>query len=235
MPAALSFEYGITSSLKCPQNWGLMCGVLVVHNFFVIAVYHLFPDWSSWPLLAHTFLVLVSPILTHHDYRVLAALVPLLALRRESAVEVLSSLLWVTSDLCQCHVALDLLKWEGFLFEAPMPSSCRVLSGSSWKALISGPQVFGFCEHTVLTIFSVSICRHHPLPPLMSVLSWIIMLAKYPLSTAASPTPATLVLLQVFLFPHCPLFPLLPWAALLTNWAPQNTIKFSYRINNWIK
>lgn len=136
-------------------------------------------------------------------FLLLCVLMPLLLWPTESTVEVILCL-WVTSDLGQCHIALDLPKWAGFLPVALTPSSCLVLSGSSGKALISGPKFSEFLEGTILTKVSVSICHRHP-PPSGACFQLNIKAPEYPLPAAACPTPATLVLLQGFLlsFPCC--------------------------------
>lgn len=109
-----------------------MFEALVVLTLSVIAMYHLFPEWSSYPLLVDTSPMLEwVAILTHHDLHVFASLCSkaLVNAAHRTHHRSASMLPWTTSDLCQCCIALDLLKWEGALLVALMPSSCLILSG----------------------------------------------------------------------------------------------------------
>lgn len=142
-------------------------------------------------------------ILTHHDLHVFASLCSkaLVNAAHRKHHRSASTLPWTTSDLCQCCIALDLLKWEGALLVALMPSSCLILSGHLGKHYFLVQNHLNFARVPFLPMFQFLFVATTP-PPLDVCFELNIKLAKCLLPPAARPTPATLVLLQVFLSPQ---------------------------------
>lgn len=96
-------------------------------------------------------------------FLLLCVLMPLLIMLIWCIVEVLL-------HFCGSLWLLTVLDLGGTPFVALTPSLCHILSRSSWKALISSPELFGFCMGIFVTIFNVCLSSYcPPCPPPVDV------------------------------------------------------------------